>query len=573
MNASYLSDSHFSELSIEHLPTYFKEHGLQRIYTAKNPAWNFDILNNEWQLGTKFILRLEKMKELDIPLQAWVALRILLANSAENLGVLTVQHHKDSFFKVGNGWRNGLGFQAVFHTLHDGHKSRLMSTFRSLEKTALPELLPIKSYFDEIIRFLNTQEYPNPKPLKGVFDPEKGVYTDEEMSEIQNKLRLQVSDILSKLNKDVVPSFGIFFEFSNIICLLLLITIYRRPVQLAMIKWSDLLPVGVSFKDHRYAGKSPLPEDETKFTDIAQLHLRTFKAKRGFGFRDSAEKRSHRLEPEFSNLIGVYRYFYEKLLVARLNSQGIHLSKDELEDILYRCPLFPSRDLFVTQYNSKRNLFSLLGHQSDVMHLASNLLMASLKRCSKRLKLSSTRIDSFNISNNRSRHTVITNAVERGLSAAQAAAITGVTSNVIKEYMQLDMRGRVAINEVLAGQRVIKQFARMSLTELKSLDGFVVKNEFDEVQGALKSSAACHNCKASICKPIGCYGCDNFRPFWDADHESNLSMIEEKIAFNQKSSPDKQTLRKLQVSRLYCKATIDIITETKLNEGGLIHVD
>lgn len=468
MNASYLNDLHLNELSIEQLPTYFEKRGLQRIYTAKNQAWKIDILKDEWQLGTKVILRLEKMKEFDIPIQTWVALRIILADCAENLAASTVKSTRNSFYHVGNGWRDSRGFQAVFHSLNEGDKRRLMSVFRKLEKSALTELLPIKVYFDEIIRFLNTQEYPNPKErLKGVFDPEKGVYTDEEMSEIHVKLRLRVSDVLSKLDKGVVPSFHLFYKFSELISLLLLITIYRRPVQLAMLKWSDLLPVGVSFKDHRYAGKSPVTEDETGFTDVAQLHLRTFKSKRGFGFRESAENRSHRLEPEFSSLIGMYRYFYQLVLADSLDSQGIHLSKSEFEDIFYRCPLHPSRDLFTTQYNTKRNLFSLLGYQSDVMHISSSQMIAHLKNSSKELRLSSTRIDSFNISNNRSRHTVITNAIERGLSTAQAAAITGVTSSVIKEYMQLDMKGRVAINKVLAGQRVLNQFARMSLNEMK----------------------------------------------------------------------------------------------------------
>ena len=574
MNSCFLNEVNLNQLTIELLPSYFRKYELQRIYTARNQAWKFDILSDDWQLGTKFILRLDKMNKFDIPMQTWVALRIILADCAENLASSTVKLIRDSFFHIENGWRDISRFQAAFHMANDGKKRRLISVFRKLEKSALTELHPVKSHFNKVIQFLNTQEYPNPKErLKGVFDPEKGVYTDEEMSEIQKKLRLRVSDVLCKLDKDVVPSLNLFSEFGQLISLLMLITIYRRPVQLAMLKWSDLLPVGVSFKDHRYAGKSALPEIETGFTDVALLHLRTFKAKRGFGFRESAETRSHRLEPEFCNLIGIYRYFYQLLVIDSLDRQGIHLSKSELNDIFYRCPLYPSRDLFTTQYKTKRNLFSLLGYQSDVMHLSSHLLLKHLKRSSKRLRLSSTRIDSFNISNNRSRHTVITNAIERGLSTVQAAAITGVTSSVIKEYLQLDMKGRVAINKALASQRVLSQFARMSLTELKLIDGFVVKNEFDEIQGTFKSNKVCNTCQSNICKPIGCYGCDNFRPFLDADHESNLNVIEQRITFNEKSSPDKQTLKKLQSSLFYCKATISLIREIKLNEVGIRHVD
>ena len=573
MKINFLSDPQLNELSIAQLPAYFEKHGLQRIYTARNPAWQFDILSDTWQLGTKNNLHLKEMNAIDIPLQTWMALRIILADKAENYQFGTVKTLKDAIAMVGNGWQSSLSFQAAFHALHDNYKRRLLSEFKTLENNHLTELLSIKAHFAAVIRFLAIQKYPNPKKLKGVFDPVKGIYTDEEMLEIQEKLRLKVSDLLSKLSRDIVPSLNIYFSLSNIIGLLLLISIYRRPVQLAMIKWSDVLPVGVSFKNHRYAVHSPAPKEETGFSDVEQLHLRTFKAKRGYGFREYAEHRSHRLEPEFSKLIGIYRYFYQLLLMDRLTRQGIQLSEEEREDLLYRCPLFPQEEIFKTQYNTKRNLFSVLGYQSDVMHRSSNILITAFNRTSKRLALSSTRIDIFNISNNRSRHTVITNAIERGLSAAQAASITGVTSGVIKEYMQLDIKGRVAINEAMAGQRMLSQFSRISLNELKNLDDFVVKNEFDEVQGSLKSNTLCQTCEARICKPMGCYGCDNFRPFWDADHESNLAMIEQKIAFNDGSNPDKYTLKKLQNSRLYCEVTISLIMEIKLNKRGLSYVD
>jgi hypothetical protein len=573
MKINFMGDPQLNKLSIAQLPAYFEKHGLQRIYTAKNPAWQFDILSDTWQLGTRDNLHLEGMNVFDIPMQTWMGLRIILAEKAEYYAFGTVRSLKGAIARVGSGWQSNLSFQAAFHALHDIYKRRLLSEFRALENSHVTELLPIKTHLAGVIRFLAIQEYPNTKRLKGVFDPVKGVYTDEEMLEIQEKLRLTVSDLLSKLDKDVVPSLNVYFKLSNIVGLLLLISIYRRPVQLAMMKWSDVLPVGVSFKDHRYTVHSPTPEEETGFSDVDLLHLRTFKAKRGYGFREYAEHRSHRLEPEFSKLIVIYRYYYQLLLKDRLARQGIQLSEEEREDLLNRCPLFPSCDLFTTQYNTKRNLFSALGYQSDAMHKSSNILNTAYKRASKRLALSSTRIANFNISNNRSRHTVITNAIERGLSAVQAAAITGVTSGVIKEYIQLDMKGRVAINEAMAGQRVLSQFARISLNELKNLDDFIVKNEFDEVQGSLKNNTPCQTCKARICKPMGCYGCDNFRPFWDADHKSNLVMIEQKIAFNEGSNPDKYTLKKLQRSRLYCEATISLIIETKLNERGLSYVD
>ena len=77
----------------------------------------------------------------------------------------------------------------------------------------------------------------------------------------------------------------------------------------------------------------------------------------------------------------------------------------------------------------------------------------------------------------------------------------------------------------------------------------------------------------NICKPIGCYGCDNFTPYIEADHDANLTKIEQKISFNEGGNPDKGTLKKLQSSRLYCKATISLIDEVKLRIKGIKNVD
>ena len=461
-----LDEPELNKLSIAQLPDYFERHGLQRLYTANNAAWTFDILSDRWQVSTKGTVNLEFMNEFDIPMQTWLSLRILIADKAESYKKSTVGTVASAIKSIGNGWQDCLHFQAAFNVLKDGYKRRLISSFRELEKNPLSEFLAIKTHFNPFIRFLQKQDFPNPKRLKGVFDPVHGVYTDEEMQEIQDKIRLTVSELLTQLEKNVVPSLALFLRFTGIIRVLLLISIYRRPAQLEMMKWSDVLPIGVSFKDHRYAAHSPAPEEETGFSDVDQVHLRTFKAKNGYGFRGYAERRSHRMEPEFSKLIGIYRYFYQLLLMDRLTKQGIQLSEEEWEDLLCRCPFLPGAKLFTTQYNTKRRLFASVGHQSDAMHSGSSI--ASIKRTSRRLGLSSTRIAHFDISNNRSRHTVITNALERGLSVIQSAAITGVTPSVVKNYAHLDIKGRVAINKSMAGHRVLNQFVRISLHELKN---------------------------------------------------------------------------------------------------------
>lgn len=573
MTTSYLSEYQLDKLSTVQLPDFFEKNGLQRIYTANNPAWRFNILNDTWQLGTKDILNLEFMNTLNLPINTWLSLRMIIADKAENYAFGTVKNLSAAIRAVGNGWQNNLHFQAAFNSLRNGNKRNLISYFRKLNKTHLIELLPLKEHFSSIINFLEKQKYPNEKRLKGIFDPEKGIYTDEEQHEIHEKLRLQVSSIMTQFKNDTVPDLFLFNKLRNLTGLLLMITIYRRPVQLSMMKWSDVLPVGISFKDHQHSIHSASPESETEFSDVAQVHLRTFKAKRGYGFREYAEHRSHRMEPEFSKLIGIYRHFYKILLMDRITTYGIQLNEDELEELVFRCPLLPSGELFTTPFNNKSTLFSSIGHQSDSMHPTPSTLRSFLESTSKHLSLSSTRVREFNISNNRSRHTVITNAIEKGLSTIQASAITGVTPSIINNYTHLDIKGRIAIDESMAGHKILDQFTHISINELKTMKGFIVINEFDEVQGRLKEDTSCHTCLTKVCKPIGCYGCDNFIPFWDADHDSNLARIEQKIAFNESESPNKNTLKRLKISQLYCKATISIINEKKFSERGVNQVD
>ena len=163
------------------------------------------------------------------------------------------------------------------------------------------------------------------------------------------------------------------------------------------------------------------------------------------------------------------------------------------------------------------------------------------------------------------------NSFEQNYSREQVAAITGVTLAAVEPYTHLDMAGRVQINKAIAGQKIFSQFAKLSVDELKSTGIFTVKNEFDEVQGNIDKLTNCASCGTNLCKPLGCYGCDNFQPFIDADHQSNLDKIEQKINFNKDA--DLITIRRLHTSRIYIQAVIGLINEKTANKQGLTHAD
>jgi len=571
MSSNYLQDCTLDEMSIDQLPVFMRQHDLQRQYAAQDLVYKFDVLSDKWQLNLKEATDLSFLRELKMPIQTYLALRIALAMRAESQKPKTVYNSVRMIQHIGDGWQDELSFQKAYHLLSANNKNKAKSFFGSVAEDQVSEAEILKSQFEPIINFLNAQSYIQYNSLKGIFDPEKGVYTDEEENEIQEKLRIRIGQLLQSLNKDVAPQPYKLNELGDVIGLTLLKTIHRRPIQLSWIKWVDLLPVGVSFKDHRYAKQSPAPDKEIDFTDIERLHLRTFRAKSGYGFRESAEVRSHRLEPELSKLLAIYKYFYKSCLANHLNQQGVVLGSDEEEDLISRCPLLPEVNLFRQKYENKKNLFATLGYQSNAMHRDHKVITFRLKKESKNLQLTSSRIQQFNISNNRSRHSVITRAVEQGYSPEQVAAITGVTTDAIAAYMNLDMTGRNEINEAMARVKIFAQYGKLGIDELTKLDGFIVKNEFDEVQGMIKRTDNCHTCLSKLCKPLGCYGCVNFRPYLEADHQENLRRIEDKITFN--DGADQQVLKKLYNSRIYVRAVITLIHERKVSERGLPHAD
>lgn len=571
MKKDYLRGRALVELSIDQLPAFIQKWGIQRQYIARNSAFTFDMLSDEWQLETKEFVRLDFMRTLDLPAHIYLALRTALAFEAELNAANTVKNLTKSIKKIDVGWQSYAKFQQKYHVLTDANKAKIKSFFTKLSNDQTTDTIALKKHFKPVIEFLENQEYPRFKALKGIFDPKKGIYTDEEESEIYEKLRIKTSEMLQSFDIVKTPFPKQVLDLGILISLILLKTIYRRTVQLCMLKWSDVLPIGISFVDHRYAKLSPHPKLEFNFADVDQIHIRTFKAKNGYIFRAYAEHKSHRLEPEQSKLVAIYRLYYRKCFLSQLSQQGITLNQNEAEDLLSRCPLFPEIGLFKMNFPSKQALFETLGHQSDVMHKNSKHLFFSMRQLSEELQLTSTRIQKFHISNNRSRHTVITRAIEHGYSLEQSAAITGVTTDAVRNYTHLDMKGRVQIDEVVAKNKIFSQFAKLGIEELKGFERFTIKNEFNEEQGTILKQSHCETCQSKLCKPLGCYGCDNFRPFLDVDHQVNLEKIEQKIKFNEGAEP--QTLKNLYKIRAFIRAVIILIHEKKISGRGVTLAD
>lgn len=81
--------------------------------------------------------------------------------------------------------------------------------------------------------------------------------------------------------------------------------------------------------------------------------------------------------------------------------------------------------------------------------------------------------------------------------------------------------------------------------------------------------------KASICekctnaRPIGCYGCDSFRPLITADHESKLLEVENLYEKRKQSGNSIIALSGIRSTIIKIKATIQACSQARSNLIGV----
>ncbi|MBW3139632.1 hypothetical protein KUV56_08910 [Ferrimonas balearica] len=570
MEANAFAKESLAELSIDDLPGYFDRHGLQRLYTARNKAFTFDVLDDVWLLDVKQRIYLNWMRDMDIRVEHHVYLRVILANEASALTPNTVKASLSAIKKIAGHFRTPLEFQAGYHHLTENYKRNLAQAFSRLFKADWSGAEQIQNAFSSISEFVSENPWAPKNRASGIYDPHKGAYSEAENLEIEEKLRLAIEGGVQRLTKQG-PTGACIQALSTVIVAALMKSLHRRHCQWSQAKVSDILPIHVAFTSH-FSGSpsSQLPKEEFTFSDVEQLHIRTFRGKDG-EFRTNAEVKAKPIEPGLTRVLLIYLQAYKQCFSTILNEQGIELTNDELEELFSRCPLFPSEQLVDRKrgvaFGSKENLFNALGHHSPAFHKTATALSTSQLRLSKRLALHSERIDGMNIGNNRIRHTILTNAIRSGKSAEEAAAITGVTIEAISPYLEMSIDARLDIDQALAHNRVIQNYGRISIEELQQQVGYKALDEFDREQGIILKKQKCSSCGSRLGIPLGCYGCSNFKPHLDGPHQNNLEKAEGKLQAHKDSNP--KTVGPLKRSILYIRATIWLCDEIKRAERAL----
>lgn len=525
----------------------------KKTFQSKAAGYEFDLFSDSWTLGYKKTLYLDWMNTLDS--NVYLDLRLALAHAVKQNAPSSIITHV-SILKTLCYFLEPATFEAWWRTL-TSYKRKIKEILYVLCKQSNEYRSNILTPLYNLVKDENLGTKGR---SKSILDEMSGSYSEIERDNLLEALRIETLNALDN-------EFGTtrtFTRFRNVLACQLMVAIVRRPTQLAQLKWCDLLLVGQAFTSHKDTNQSWVPLTQHHFSDVEQLHLRAFKGKEGT-FRGNAESRSHRLEPNLSELLLRYYQAYETYLCTSLSKSNIVLSDSEIKELMHRLPLFPAQSLFSVEFETKNSLFQCISNTSEAFHTSSASLIKNIDYLFEEiLNIKSDRVPQkpLTFKNNRWRHTQLTIAAWMGLSPAQIAAITGVTIDAIQPYLDLKAHERVIIDEAYAGNSVIQRFDSISSKQLQEHPDFSVKSPFDEEMGHKLNPANCASCQSKGAAPMGCYPCDNFRPLETANHQQYLDKAERKLAINSQSAHS-ATVKRLQTIILYIKVTIALCQDRK----------
>ena len=412
-----------------------------------------------------------------------------------------------------------------------------------------------------------------------VLDPQKGRLTEYEYDSFLSRLRLRCDRIKSigidKCDRKFFETKAAYHHYYfdsklsfqavvNVVAFRVLTQLVRRPSQIECMKWCDILPVGSSFSD-KQVSREPM------MIDSGALHVRIFRMKQNsneLSFRYFPEKSSIYLSEDISNLLYIYKIIYMRGLKMALERDGVNLSESEFSQLVSFLPVFPSFKLLTTELNH-RLLEELMHDKSSLFHLGA----ANMVSCFRLIGVSkSDRFSEAVVTNNRIRHTVLSNAAMNGYSIERISRITEVTVPAARKYIDLGIRERQKINENYLGNEFLKK-AFTPISTFSNSDELVGSIEFGVV-GIGSERRDCNSCphKNRLQRPVPCYGCENFLPLLEADHANVLKSVQQKIIFlgtNSLGGIESGAIKRLKKAEKYIRMTIKHCEEVILTKASL----
>ncbi|KJZ15473.1 hypothetical protein TW85_04975 [Marinomonas sp. S3726] len=404
--------------------------------------------------------------------------------------------------------------KAMWSNLSTGHKKGLNSLFCRIKKLGYRAY---SSHHDFTSKHLN-------KETNNHLDPLKGSLSD-----------IEFDSFISVINKKI-ENFNWFIEydfdfyksqkFSSIsyaISAKLLTSIIRRPVQLQRMKWSDLIPLTSSFNEKRI-----VTHDMAASLGKPLLQVRVYIAKDSkSGIREQPEKYGIPLHERLSNELLNFKKLYAEGVKLWLELNGHSVNEKQLIKLLQNMPIFLHRSLFELKVNSIDEIKEVFTDKSVAFHVNSSSIGKSLEQHI----IKSERVAIAKATSNRLRHTILTRGARDGLSKPQLAKITGVTMQAVQSYIDMDFKTRTMIDKRYIGNSFLKKAFNSPISELDFNGHYIYDNDFNVV-GEASSQTSCNRCSTKLGRPLGCYGCENFKPFLEADHRAVLSAAEKKRDVN-----------------------------------------
>ncbi|MDP3517292.1 MAG: hypothetical protein Q8S94_09005 [Pseudohongiella sp.] len=404
------------------------------------------------------------------------------------------------------------------------------------------------------------------KYQSNMLDSQKGSFSEIEFDSLAKRINFKLGefDWNSREPLSFFQSPNGFGELRNAITNKILLSTVRRPIQLSIMKWCDMIPVGTSFKNN---GVFSTEELGTLGSISLQLRVFVAKEKGSLGLRQYPERYPIHLSEDLSLKILQYKKVCMHGLKMMLESSGIKISASRLIQAMEYMPVLLSHKFFEEGINSIELIDHLFTPSSNSYHISE----ATITHAFRALKISSDRVAKCIASSNRVRHTVLTRGAQDGLPAMQLAKLTGVTVPAARHYVDLDYRSRRQIDSSYIGTQFLMQIFQTPISDVKEGDDYIADNQFNPVGGVIDKNS-CVTCSTNMGKPLGCYGCPNFRPILEADHRGVLIAAEEKQAVNRAAllSPlHARSIEKLQTQIEWIKYTIAFCDEVISRQRAL----
>ena len=380
--------------------------------------------------------------------------------------------------------------------------------------------------FEEFHEFTSTRLDKN---KRNALDPSRGALSEIEFDSLARQINSQLREFDWTVQRPLAfyQSSQFFSSLRNLLSNKLLLSIVRRPIQLSAMKWADVIPAGTTFNDPKISAN-----DEIGTVGSQTLQLRVFVAKNKGkqSVRGIPERYPLHLSDDLSNVLLKYKQFYRDGVMLLMKSSGITVNPSELSRLMNDMPVFPSCDLFGAEIDSIDSFKSFFTKDSTTYQVSEQSITTTLRLVS----FDSDRTPDCMATSNRIRHTVLTRGAQDGLPAVVLAKITGVTVPAARHYIDLDYKSRRMVDTNYIGNEFLKRIFSDPTSKVPNDGDCIFDNQFNPV-GGLKNRCSCDSCSTVKGKPVGCYGCPNFRPILEANHRAVLATAQDKRDVNRNS--------------------------------------